>query len=581
LVIVNLEIMGIKLTEEQKGIIKAFKDTEKLKINAYAGTGKTTTIRALAEVYPRRKFLVLTFNRSIAEELKNKMPPNCMVYTIHGLAYKFLPEQRKKDLVNKKVFVDELIKLLEIDSLTANFYKDVFEAFCNSVYLTVNKENIRKIIFSNYQLKKKFYLTFGIRQFPKPERKFKIEEFIEKLSEVVEYIFFAIAQRQLSITHDFYLKVFQQNLEDLKDFFKRFDAILVDEGQDLNGVQEYVLRHAPIPQKLIVGDRHQSIYSWRGAINTLARLKDWEEKSLTISFRFENNTVVNYANKFLHNWKGDENEIKSEKTGRTNGLKAYITRTNAKLVEILNRLNEPITFSRDLNEIFRSVREAERLLKFYYFGNESLLYGIPGYIKNMANEARKESESVEEFIDYFAAMGEIEYAHALWIAEKYDIGMLYEKAKKLYSPDARTVLTTAHSSKGLEFDRVYFTEDFPDLMKELVSWIESEICELKDFTEEKAKEVIEGIKENKEEYGEIIDEMNLQYVALTRVIKRGEGPGYTKIKANFETKLSVETLMEAVKKELEVRKKYEKSWMEVSKRDDDIDWDKLEGEFEF
>jgi len=573
--------MGIKLTDEQKEIIKAFKDAEKLKINAYAGTGKTTTIRALAEVYPRRKFLVLTFNRSIAEELKSKMPPNCMVYTIHGLAYKFLPEQRKKDLVNRKVFVDELIKLFDVDSLTANFYKDVFEAFCNSIYLTVNKENIKKVIFSNSELKKKFYLTFGIKQFPKPERKFRIEEAIGKLTDVVEYIFFAISRRQLPITHDYYLKVFQQNLDNLKDFFKTFDAILVDEGQDLNGVQEYVLRYAPVPQKLIVGDKHQSIYSWRGAINTLARLKDWEEKSLTISFRFENNTVVSYANKFLHNWKGDENEIKSKKTGRNNGLKAYITRTNAKLVEILNRLNEPITFSRDLDEIFRSVREAERLLKFYYYGNESLLFGIPGYIKRIAKEAREKSRSVGEFINYFAGMGEIEYAHALWIAEKYDIGMLYEKAKKLYSPDARIVLTTAHSAKGLEFDRVYFAEDFPDLMKVLVNWIESEICELKDFTEEKAKEVIEGIKENKEEYGEIIDEINLQYVALTRVIKRGEGSGYTEIKTNFETKLSVETLMEEVRKELEVRKKYEDIWMEVSKKNDDIDWDKLDGEFDF
>ena len=39
--------------------------------------------------------------------------------------------------------------------------------------------------------------------------------------------------------------------------------------------------------------------------------------------------------------------------------------------------------------------------------------------------------------------------------------------------------------------------------------------------------------------------------------------------------------MEAVKKELEVRKRYEKSWIEVSKKNHDIDWDKLEGEFDF
>jgi len=580
--------MGIRLTEEQKEIIKTFKDVEKLKINAYAGTGKTTTIRALAEVYPKRRFLVLTFNRSIAKELESKMPSNCMVSTIHALAYRFLPHDKKKKLVDRRVFVDDLISLFGVDSLTANFYKDLFEAFCNSVYLTVNKENLKKLIFSNPELKKKLFLTFGIdaRNLSPFEKKLKVEEALGKLADVLEYIFFSIDKGQLPITHDYYLKAFQQNLESFKDFFKNFDAILVDEGQDLNGVQEYVLVNAPVSQKLIVGDKHQAIYAWRGAINTLARLKDWEEKNLTFSFRFENNTVVKYANKFLRGWKGDQNEIKSQKTGRGNGLKAYITRTNAQLVEVLEGINEPITFSRDLDDIFRSVRDADRLLKFFYFGDETFLYGIPGYVKKIAKEAREKSRSIDEFIDYFLGMGEKEYAHALWIAEKYDIEKLYEKAKKLYSPDAKTMLTTAHSAKGLEFDRVHFTDDFPDLMKELVGWIEKEVCDLKDFTEEKAKEVVQGIKENREEYGEIIDEINLQYVALTRIIKRGEGPGYGTIKDNFDTELTeltTENLMEAVKKELEVRKKYEGLWADVSTKDegDDIDWSKLDGEFDF
>lgn len=572
--------MGIKLTEEQKEIIKAFKDTERLKINAYAGTGKTTTLRALAEVYSGRRFLVLTFNRSIAEELKSKMPPNCTVFTIHGLAYRFTPPQWKKKLVDRKVFVDELIDCFGIEeSHRAIFYRDVFDAFCNSAYLVASKENIKRIILTNSELKRKFYTTFDLWKLKPEERRYKVDEAIGMLSGIIENITFAISQGRLPMIHGFYLKAFQQSLDSFKDFFRRFDAILVDEGHDLNGVQEYVLRHAPVPQKVIVGDRHQSIYSWRGAINTLAKLEDWEERTLTTSFRFESDEVVEYANEFLKNWKGDGNRIVSGKVKKTNGLKAYVTRTNAALVGVVNRLNEPIAFSRDLDEIFRSAREAERLLRFYYSGDQLSLFGVPGYVKRMASSAREESRSVEEFIEHFSTKGEIEYAHALWIAERYDVEMLYRKAKKLYTPRARTYLTTAHSAKGLEFDRVHFVSGFPDLMDELVSFVENEVCSLEQFTEEKAREVVEGIKGDREEYGEIIDEINLQYVALTRVIKKAEGPGHETIRTNFETELSPSALMERVRDRQRSEGRYRMLWAEVSAGDDGIDWERLEGEF--
>ncbi|GAB6064931.1 UvrD-helicase domain-containing protein [Aquifex pyrophilus] len=572
--------MGIKLTEEQKDIIKSFRETQKMKVNAYAGTGKTTTLRALAEVFSRKRFLVLTFNRSIAQELKAKMPKNCIVMTIHSLAFSFLPDKLKKRLVNRKIFVDELINLLGIEPLKANFVKDAFEAFCNSVYLKVSPQNLKKIIFSNHELKKKFFATYELFSLKGEERKKKTEEALSHLADTLEYVFFAISREKLPITHDYYLKLFQQNLDRFSEFFKQFDALLVDEGQDVNGVQEFVLTNAPVPQKLIVGDRHQQIYSWRGAINTLARLKDWEEKSLTVSFRFENDEIVNGANLFLKNWKNDKNTIKAVKTGRTNGLFAYVTRTNARLVELLAKIKEPVFFARELDEIFRSVREAERLLKFYYFPNEKWLYGIPNYLKKITMEARDKARSLEEFMLHFAEAGEVEYYHALQIADEYDIETLYEKARKLLSPEAKIVLTTAHSSKGLEFERVHFTSDFPDLMKEVVSFIEENVCELTEVNEEVARKVVKGIQENEEEFGEIIDEINLQYVALTRVIKRGEGPGYFRIQKNLEKQLTPEAVMEAVRKELKIREKAKNLWAEVSDNDEP-DWEKLDGEFDF
>jgi predicted NACHT family NTPase len=47
----------MELTQEQKDILKAFKKNSKIKINAYAGTGKTTTLKAITEDNPEKNSL--------------------------------------------------------------------------------------------------------------------------------------------------------------------------------------------------------------------------------------------------------------------------------------------------------------------------------------------------------------------------------------------------------------------------------------------------------------------------------------------------------------------------------------------
>src|ERR1700722_9402432 len=81
----------MNLTEEQHTICQAARDLgvgASLKIQAFAGTGKTTTLAAIAESLPQRKFLYLVFNRTAADEAKLKMPSNVMVRTAHALAFR-------------------------------------------------------------------------------------------------------------------------------------------------------------------------------------------------------------------------------------------------------------------------------------------------------------------------------------------------------------------------------------------------------------------------------------------------------------------------------------------------------------
>jgi superfamily II DNA or RNA helicase len=72
----------LNLTEEQHTICQAAGDLavrSSLKIQAFAGTGKTTTLAAIAKSLPQRKFIYLVFNRAAADEAQLRMLSKCGV----------------------------------------------------------------------------------------------------------------------------------------------------------------------------------------------------------------------------------------------------------------------------------------------------------------------------------------------------------------------------------------------------------------------------------------------------------------------------------------------------------------------
>ena len=93
----------MNLTEEQQTICQAARDLElhsSLKIQAFAGTGKTTTLAAVAKSLPQRKFLYLVFNRAAAEEAELRMPPNVSARTAHAIAFRSVGHVYKSRLAN-------------------------------------------------------------------------------------------------------------------------------------------------------------------------------------------------------------------------------------------------------------------------------------------------------------------------------------------------------------------------------------------------------------------------------------------------------------------------------------------------
>uniref|UniRef100_A0A803V108 F-box DNA helicase 1 n=1 Tax=Ficedula albicollis TaxID=59894 RepID=A0A803V108_FICAL len=88
---VNLGSSGgadVKLTHEQQRILNhKIEPGQTVKIMAFAGTGKTSTLVKYAEKFQELKFLYLTFNKSAAEKGKKVFPRNVTCKTFHSLAF--------------------------------------------------------------------------------------------------------------------------------------------------------------------------------------------------------------------------------------------------------------------------------------------------------------------------------------------------------------------------------------------------------------------------------------------------------------------------------------------------------------
>ncbi|MCD4757815.1 MAG: AAA family ATPase [Arcobacteraceae bacterium] len=464
----------MNITQQQKDILESIKQYKNIKINAFAGTGKTTTLKLISETYSSKKILYLAFNSAIKNEAMGIFPSNTSVKTTHGLAYVAVKKHTSinlDSLVNYRAI--DISKEFGITYNQAIGALKIFENFCNNT-----KEEIAKDDIEHKSAKKMFDLMLIGKMKP---------------------------------THSFYLKYYYLLLstEQIPQF--NYDIIMLDEAQDTNEVTLGIFEALSSKTKIYVGDKHQQIYSFRGSKNALDKIKCDKKLYLSSSFRF-NNDIAQFANKLLAKFKNENIEIKASKdTDKTIITNGYISRTNAQLIAtISNRIEnrKPFVTVRDPNEIFNLTIEV-----YYLLNNEKE--------KIVRNRFLKDFSSDEDIADYAKEVEDFELKSALKVAKEYKekIFEFQEVAKKFYDAwknrvnngfeqriDEILFLTTAHTAKGLEWDRVTIADDFTDFADLIVDFG----CDsLEEFNQE------QNFLPNQE----LLDEFNLFYVAITRAKK--------------------------------------------------------------
>ena len=84
---------SLNLTAEQNRIVLQkidVSDPRCVKIVAFAGTGKTTTLIELCKKNPHIRFLLVVFNKAVAELSSKTFPRNAVAKTAHRYFFNFL-----------------------------------------------------------------------------------------------------------------------------------------------------------------------------------------------------------------------------------------------------------------------------------------------------------------------------------------------------------------------------------------------------------------------------------------------------------------------------------------------------------
>ena len=472
-------------TSQQKEILESVTRYKNIKINAFAGTGKTSTLRLVAQKYHQHKILYLAFNSAIKNEASTLFPSNTSVKTTHGLAFAAIKKYTKIDLnqlVNYRAI--DISKTFEIPYNQAIGALKIFENFCNNAKESISEDDLE------HKTAKKIFdqMLIGI----------------------------------LKPTHGFYLKYYYLLLKNEQIPQYGHDIVMLDEAQDTNEVTLGIFQALKGKTKVVVGDKHQQIYSFRGSKNALDKITCDKECYLSMSFRF-NDTIAQLANTLLQNFKNEQVTIESFQA-QQNSIKShgYISRTNAQLIALISsriQNKEPFVTVRDPNEIFNLTIEV------YYFLNHDK-------DKIQRNRFLKDFKSEEELTQYAKEVEDYELKSALKVAKEYDYSIFEFKeiADKFFKAwknrqingfeqrlSEIMFLTTAHTAKGLEWDCVTIADDFNDFADLIV---DMGCHDLQTFQEQQLHLPNQ----------ELLDEFNLFYVAITRakqqLIKESENFHY-------------------------------------------------------
>gem|GEM_PF-4802415 len=180
-------------------------------------------MRTLVEENPTKKFLVLSFNKSVVKELSNTFPSNAEIRTTHGFAYNKTKGILKfKQISSDKSLIPVISNKFDVNNEVSWFILRIFLDWCNSDINNITLKSVLELIKNNEQL------SFFFKKYSKSE---KDKEPILKFSRLLEILVslnMNLQNNRFRMIHAYYLKYFQLYIKDFVSSMN-YDAVLLDE----------------------------------------------------------------------------------------------------------------------------------------------------------------------------------------------------------------------------------------------------------------------------------------------------------------------------------------------------------------
>jgi len=437
-----------KPTNEQLRAVSLAEAGSDTAISALAGAGKTSTLRLIAEALGTKRGAYVAFNRKIVDDGRASFPRNVTCSTAHSLAMKAVGYKFSGRLNSSRLTNRAMAEMLGLDNDTPTVFgqgddtievpavriaaiaHQTVEGFCRTAAEGISSDHVPP--------QRGLDLPSDKTQSNNAELQRIVLPLARKIWADVTQI-----EGKFRFTHNHYLKMWQ-----LGEPIIPADFVFFDEAQDANPLMMDIVERQNA-QKIWVGDEHQMIYGWNGAVNAMKLAKVDARCTLTESFRFGPD-IADTANILLERLDGPE-IIGSGKPGTVAPIDApdvYLGRTNG---AVIGRAMDEMEAGRKVciqggtKEILSFAKAARRLMDGLPANHPELSC----FASWSAVEEYVESDEGDDLRLFVGLIGDDPEA------------VINGLGRAVGASSADVTLSTVHKSKGAEWQKVALLDDFP------------------------------------------------------------------------------------------------------------------------
>jgi AAA domain/UvrD-like helicase C-terminal domain len=442
-------------TDEQLTVKAKFLAGETFAVQAGAGAGKTTTFVLLANSTDRLGQYI-AYNNAIAHEAASKLPKRCASATLHAIARRQVGHHYG-DRIGKgnRQTTHHLAKKL---GLTPFFYTQHGEDKVIQPKQLVGYVSQAIVRFCSTadrvpSIKHVAYVDGIDDKDDAGNRTFANNALLrEHIAEAIDTAWDDIVDPDgtLRFEHDHYVKIWELGIYGPAKI--PGDYILFDEAQDATPVFISAVQQQGV-QVVWCGDSQQAIYEWRGAVDALTTVPVDSTTFLTQSFRF-GPEIAAVANVLLTELDAELRVVGAGKPGQVGACDnpdAILCRTNSGAVSV----------------VLEALKE----------GKTTHLVGGGGEVTAFAKAAKELQETGStghpelSIFDSWAAVedyvandpGGDDLKVLVTLINTYGVeDVIKASSNEVKEADADIIVSTAHKSKGREWDSVRLHSDFPE-----------------------------------------------------------------------------------------------------------------------